>query len=114
MGSMTVPSSDTISQILRYNGLDDLNGQCLTQINFRKGVHKIAFEGEGAGGTFPVQARFLDKNGQVYEEPTETARNAFLTGTDAGVMNVRVDYVDSTTDSFTTYCSLGTLIVEQL
>ncbi len=114
LDKLTVPSADTISQILRYNEMDELTGQCLAQINFRKGVHKFSFEGEGAGGTFPVQARFLDKDGQVYQEETETVKNAFLTSNDAGVINVRVDYVDSTSDAFTTYCSLGTLIVEQL
>lgn len=110
---MDIPSSDYISLVFGKFGINSLEDQCMLQFNFKKAVASFTYSIEGINGGVASDIVFLDSNGKDNGEVSEKSISAFILGTEMGMVNARIDYTDSTTDSFTSVCAPGTYFVEQ-
>jgi hypothetical protein len=57
---------------------------------------------------------YLEKNGSLSEEETPLSTKLFILGDQQGIINVKVEYQDKTTDYLQTFCSPETYLLEQL
>lgn len=111
---VVIPSPVYRSFVLENFGLRSLGNQCIVQVNLKKPAMNIQFEGESSKGYMRVDKLLLDRDGQFYEDFSETTQKIFFLGERQGIINLKVDYADGSHDYLMTYCSDATYLVEQL
>lgn len=109
-----IPSLVYRSFVLENFGLRKLASQCIVQVNLKKPAISLNYEGESSQGYMRVDKLLLDRDGQFYEDFSETTQKLFFLGETQGIINVKVDYADGSHDYLMTYCSESTYLVEQL
>lgn len=112
--SLAVPSVDFRDAVMDSHGLNDLNGSCLVQLNLTKKLKDLKVTAEAGPGPMNLTQSYLGRSGEFSSEFDETSTRAFFLGHEQGIINYRLDYLDGTSDSFQSFCSLGSYIVEQL
>jgi len=112
--NLEVPSTDFRNAALEALGLNGIGENCVVQLNFHKKIKSLKVAAETGGGPMNIGQTYLDKSGEFSSEYSEMTTRAFFRGNEQGVINYRVDYFDDTTDTFQTFCSLGSYLVEQL
>ncbi len=113
-GKLEVPSQDFIANILKVHDLDELNGQCVVQINLDKKIKNVIADGDTNNGAMSFRKTFLEKDGLFTEEPSEMSQKAFLIGEMPGVFNIKIEYQNGAANYLQSFCSESTYLVESL
>lgn len=112
--SLKVPSLDFRDAVLDAQGLQNLEGACLIQLNLSKKLKDVRVMAEAGRGPMNLTQSYLGKNGEFSNEFDSTSSKAFFVGYEQGVVNYRLDYLDGSSDTFQGFCSLGSYIAEEL
>jgi hypothetical protein len=109
-----IPGNDFIAKVLEVNQVNSLKDRCVVQINLSKDIRELKVNGKNRNGEMFVETSFLDRDGNFSTDNSELAEKAFVTGDMEGLLNVKLDYTDGSTEFLKTFCSEGTYLVEQL
>ena len=109
-----IPGNDFIGKVLEMNQISSLKERCVVQVNLSKDLREFKANGKNRSGEMFVETSFLDKDGNFSKDSSELAEKAFIVGDMEGLMNVKLDYTDGSTEFLKTFCSEGTYLVEQL
>lgn len=112
--NVIIPSEEYISHVLGKFNLGQSQSKCLVHLNFTKPIADIAFNGQSGNNAMNMQIQVLDADGQFYDSFSSQSERAFIMGEDTGVINIKIDYKDGSTQYLQSYCSDNTYIVEQL
>ena len=111
---VTVPSEQYMRHVLDNFKIDGVGSNCLVQINLPKQAKELYFNGQSKSGAMRMQVRILDEDGIFYTDLSNESEKIFLLGEEQGIINVKVRYVDGSSDYLQSYCSDNTYLVEQL
>lgn len=109
---IVVPDAEYADNIL--NNFDVAAGECLVQLNVTKSIKQLHHNGMDANGHSQVWVRFLDQDGSFYENVSDKTNRIFIHGERQGIINIKLDYTDGSSQFIQTYCSGDTYLVEQL
>jgi hypothetical protein len=115
--TVSVPSENFISEIISRFDVDNLNGQCIVQLNLSKAVKEVNFDGVQEKYNIKLDSFALDKTGEIFDTPDAGTKFLFIkgeVGSNNGVIAVKVKYFDNSTDYLKTFCSNNTYLVEHL
>ncbi len=116
--SITMPSLNLRKYIESYKTA----GSCLVQVNLKKKVLNVDIGSESVESSLMTSVQMLDSDGKFYDSVSEKTRKVIIVGEGQGAnvvsrdgkINVKVEYVDGTSDYLSTFCSPDTYLVEQL
>ena len=109
-----VPSESYMRYVLDQFSLGSVNSQCVVQLNLSKSAKEILFNGKASDFGMRVQAKMLDKDGLFYTDLSADTEKVFILGEEQGIINIKVNYADDTSDYIQSYCSDSTYLLEQL
>ncbi len=109
-----IPSNDFISKVLEVNHVNSLKERCVVQVNLTKDLRELKVNGKNRSGEMFVETSFLDSDGNFSNESSDRAEKAFIVGDMEGLLGVRLDYTDDSSEFVKTFCSEGSYLVEQL
>ena len=112
--SLVVPNQEFIDYILDAFNYDNLETSCMIQLNIDNHPEEIFYSGNTHNGQLGLEVKYLDGEGKLYNELTETTEKIFINGDRHGVVNIEVKYYDGKYDYIQTYCSMDTYLIEQL
>lgn len=112
--AVVVPTEQYIRHIISQFDGSLSNNQCIIQMNLAKPIKEIAFNGESKSNNMNMQINILDGDGKFYQDFSEQSKRVFLMGEEEGMISIRIDYADNSTQFLQSYCSESTYIVEQL
>ncbi len=112
--NVELPSSDFIVNLLEANNMSGMEGKCVIQINLQRELLSVTTNGESARGPMALDKFYLEKNGSLSEEETPLSTKVFILGDHQGIINLKIEYQDKTTDYLQTFCSPETYLLEQL
>ncbi len=92
------------------------------QVNLKKKVLNVDIGSESVESSLMTSVQMLDSDGKFYDSVSEKTRKVIIVGEGQGAngvsrdgkINVKVEYVDGTSDYLSTFCSPDTYLVEQL
>ena len=112
-----VPSKDFMDRIISSFGLEELEKRCLVQLNLRNSPIKFSAEGDSTFGPMKLEILYLDKEGE-FESNSESLNEltdfVFILGDLQGVINIKTDYLNGSSDILRTICSSDDYLIEQL
>ena len=111
---LELPSASLIDEVYRIFDIENLHGRCFIQLNFSKKIMAVKSQGMTLNGPMDLQTMILERDGTVTSEITGSAEKVFFLGSEQGVANIKVFYVDDSVDIFQTYCSDDSYLIEQL
>jgi hypothetical protein len=111
---ITVPSETFIKNILMAHDMDGLNHECVVQLKVKKKLKDVKMDAESINGSMPFETSYLRENGKLGQDIHPDTDHIFLVGQEQGVFNIRLDYLDGTSDYLQTFCSDGTYLIETL
>ncbi len=112
--TIDVPSDHLFAEVFNNFSLPSLEGICMIQLNLGKQAYKITYAGESKDHGMQVRSLYLEKNGKFEAELSPISKKGFLVGEEQGVINVKIDYLDDSTEYLQTFCSPNTYLIEQL
>lgn len=112
--SLVVPNQEFIDYILDAFNYDNLETSCMIQLNLENHPEEIFYSGNAYNGQLGLEVKYLDGEGKLYSELTETTEKIFINGDRHGVVNIEVKYYEGKYDYIQTYCSMDTYLIEQL
>lgn len=112
--NILVPSEAYINHVMNYFDLTSSDQQCVVQLNLSKKAKGIQYSGKSRNGVMNTQMNILDTDGQFYKDFSANSQRVFLLGEQQGILNIRLDYIDGTSQFMQSYCSDATYLVEQL
>jgi hypothetical protein len=110
-GKIVAPSEEFISEVLGAYELNDLDKQCIVQINFENSPEELILDGEYSDGYMGYRVLYLDKDGVFTDEISPLTTMAFILGDQQGMFFGKVTS-GSGTKYFQSFCSDGTYLVE--
>lgn len=111
--NIIIPSEDYIQEVLAQFSFANASNSCLVQVNLTKSAKEFYVNGIAERG-MRLDAKILDTDGLFYEELGENSNRIFFSGDTQGILNIKIKYVDGSSDYLQTYCSNATYLVEQL
>lgn len=120
--NVTVPSENFMRFILSKVEGAKLGNRCLVQVNLTKKAEKFEVASESVGSTLMTYSQVLDSDGKFYDSMSEKTQKIIVIGEsqaseevspDAKV-NIKIQYLDGSTQFLNSYCSPNTYLVEQL
>lgn len=111
---IVLPTNQFIGQIFDRFDIESLEQRCLVQVNLNKPVKEVFVEGESAKGPMAIQLASLDSYGNIDEEINDISEKIFVLGEYQGQFTFKFDYVDGSTQTFSSYCSEDTFLLEHL
>lgn len=111
-GEIIIPSEQYINQVMGQ--FSTRSGDCMVQLNLNRTPKDITFNGLSSKDSMALEARSLDRDGKFYNGPSDQTRRLFLKGSEQGVINVKLEYLDGSKQFIQTFCSENTYLVEQL
>ncbi len=120
--SVTIPSENFMRFILSKVEGEKLGNRCLVQINLKKKAQKFDVSSESVGASLMTSSQILDADGKFYDSLSDKSRKIIVVGesqassdvSPEAKINVKIQYLDGTTQFINTYCSPNTYLVEQL
>lgn len=112
--TIDVPSDHLFVEVFNQFALNSLEGLCMVQLNLSKQAYKISYAGESKDHGMQVRSLYLEKNGKFEAELSPISKKGFLVGEEQGVINLKIDYLDDSTEYLQTFCSPNTYLIEQL
>ena len=79
-----------------------------------KQVKELKHEAFGRESRLIEEYFYLDNDGIFNEELTPFTLKAFFIGQEEGVYSFKIKYIDNTVETFQSFCSEGSYLVEQL
>lgn len=113
-GTIELPSSEFMREILSKFNLNSLEGSCLIQINLKNSPTEYLSNGETGIGPMNLNTLFLDKDGVFSDEINEWSSKILILGERKGMIGLKVKYLNEKVDFLNTFCSPNTYLVEQL
>jgi hypothetical protein len=119
---VTVPSENFMRFILSKIEGSSLGNRCLVQVNLKKKVQKFEVGSESVASSLMTYNQVLDSDGKFYDSVSDKSKKIIIIGesqassrlsSDAKI-NLKIDYVDGSTQYLNSYCSPNTYLVEQL
>lgn len=120
--NVTVPSENFMRFILSKVEGQKLGNRCLVQVNLSKKAEKFEVASESVGSSLMTYSQVLDNDGKFYDTLSEKTQKIIVIGEsqaseevspDAKI-NIKVQYLDGSTQYLNSYCSPNTYLVEQL
>jgi hypothetical protein len=111
---LIVPSDDYINYVIGHFDMGNSDSQCVVQLNINKKAKGIYYNGLSSEGPMPIQMNILDADGQFYSDFSEKSERVFLLGEQQGIINIKLEYIDGTSQYLQSYCSDSTYLIEQL
>lgn len=120
--NVTVPSENFMRFILSKVEGAKLGNRCLVQVNLTKKAEKFEVASESVGSSLMTYTQVLDADGKFYDTLSEKTQKIIVIGEsqaseevspDAKV-NIKIQYLDGSTQFLNSYCSPNTYLVEQL
>ncbi len=120
--TVLVPSEDLISAVIRKFKLQGHSSACLIQVNLDRPAKKYDVMAESHQETHVSYALVLDKDGGFYESIGEDSKKLFIMSesqageafTQNAKINIKIEYLDGSSKSFSSFCSPNAYLVEQL
>lgn len=112
--NIIVPSENYKWIVFDKFGINNLNNQCIVQLNLNAKAREISVEGQSNSGAMRIQSMMLDEDGVFYDDFTASTKKVFIRGEEQGIINIKIKYNDNTTGYIQSYCSNATYLVEQL
>lgn len=117
-----VPSESLMREVIRRFKLGGNSRACVVQVNLDRPARHFQVNAQSFNHEHTSYGLVLDADGQFYESMGETSRRLFLMSenvsgeelSDNAKLNVRIEYVDGSFRSFSTFCSPNSYLVEQL
>ena len=110
--NLVVPTEAYISHILDM--FDMKGGECLVQLNLSKDLSGFNINGISATNSMRLDVKMLDADGKMYNDIGEKTEKIFISGREQGIINIELEYSDSSSQYIQTYCSENTYLVEQI
>jgi uncharacterized protein YuzE len=111
-GPVVIPSEEYVRHAL---GNFEINGtECLVQVNLTKDLKNFSYNAQSKNGYVRTQAKFLDKDGSFYTDLSNDSKRIFVVGEEQGIINMKLEYTDGSSQYLQTFCSDNTYLVEQL
>ena len=89
----------------------------MVQLNLRNSPIKFSAEGDSTFGPMKLEILYLDKEGE-FESNSESLNEltdfVFILGDLQGVINIKADYLNGSSDILRTICSSDDYLIEQL
>ncbi len=122
IADLSVPTESFMRHVLSSLPDNKLGNRCSIQINVKRPVSEVMVAAESVGDSLMTTSQYLDADGKFYDSASEKTRKVIVFGenqnTDShymdGKVNVRINYIDGSTDFLGTYCSPNSYLVEQL
>ena len=89
-------------------------GECLIQLNVTKPILSSYLNALSSQNYMQTNMRFLDENGSFYEEVSDKTNRIFIHGQQEGVVNIKLNYIDGSSQFVQTFCGKDDYLVEQL
>lgn len=118
-----VPSEDYIVEMRDIKlGLAGNDRACVVQVNLSQKAQNYSLAIESFNQSIITYSKVLDSDGKLYDSFGGNSEKIFIVGEnqsgsplgDNGIINVKIDYKNGSSDYFSTYCSKNSYIVEQL
>lgn len=111
--NIIIPSEDYMrNAISKFN---TIGNECMVQINLTKQVSKLAYDSETGSEIMNSQIKFLDANdGKFYTDISADTSRVFILGEQEGIFNIKIDFIDGTSQLLQSYCSENSYIIEQI
>lgn len=107
-----IPSEKYIRHALEQ--FDIYGSECLVQLNLSKNIKSSYISSNSKENMMRLEEKYLDKDGSFYDEVSPDTKRIFLKGSEQGLINIKLDYTDGSSQFLQTYCSDNTYLVEQL
>lgn len=111
---IVIPSEDYVRHVIGQFEVHGQPNQCVIQINLTKTAKELFFNSMSPNNSMQTQVNILDKDGQFYDGLSPESEKVFLMGEEEGVINVKINYVDGSSDYIQSFCTESTYLVEQL
>jgi hypothetical protein len=120
--AINVPSEELITAVIGKFKLQGHASACLIQVNLDRPAKKYDVMAESHQETHVSYALVLDKDGGFYESMGEDSKKLFIMSesqageafTQNAKINIKIDFLDGTSKTFSSFCSPNTYLVEQL
>ena len=120
--TIKVPSEELITAVIGKFKLQGHASACLIQVNLDRPAKKYDVMAESHQETHVSYALVLDKDGGFYESMGEDSKKLFIMSesqageafTQNAKINIKIDFLDGTSKTFSSFCSPNTYLVEQL
>jgi hypothetical protein len=117
-----IPSDSLMREVIRRFKLGGNSRACVVQVNLDRPAKHFQVNAQSFNHEHTSYGLVLDADGQFYESMGETSQRLFLMSenvsgeklSDNAKLNVRIEYVDGSFRSFSTFCSPNSYLVEQL
>ncbi len=122
ISDLSVPTESFMRHVLSSLPDNKLGNRCSIQVNVKRPVSEVVVASESVGDALMTTSQYLDADGKFYDSASEKTRKVIIFGENQnsdshymdGKVNVRIDYMDGSTDFLGTYCSPNSYLVEQL
>lgn len=119
---IVLPSEDFINFVLSKFEDRRLGNRCIIQVNLNTSVANFHVGAESAGSNLMTSTQILDKDGKFYDSVGPKSNKIIIMGENHGPLeqaqdgkvNIKIDYLDGSSQFVTSYCSPNTYLVEQL
>lgn len=119
---LEIPSESFMRYVLSRLDNSGLQNRCIVQVNLKKVIRSADVGSESVEDTLLTSVQTLDADGQFYDTPSDKTQKLVIMGeshapaeiSPDGKINLKIQYVDGTTEYLSSYCSPNTYVVEQL
>lgn len=113
--TISIPSNEVVNKTLIEFKQRDLAEQCLVQVDLPKNkiLQNINVYGQSDGLGMYTDQKYLDKDGNFYNELGPESTKLFIRAEGQGIVSIRIDY-ESSAEYLSTPCTNNAYIVEQL
>ena len=111
---LELPASDFIDHILDGFELNQLDNDCIVQLNFPLFPINASIRLNSAQAEASMSTIYLSADGTFHQSPTVSTTKAFLWGEEMGIFSAQIEYSDNSTAFLNSFCSPGSYLVEEL
>lgn len=110
--AITVPTEDYINHVM--SNFEINQNECLVQVNLTKKLKESFINAQSGEGNARVQLRFLDEDGSFYEDVSDSSGRIFIVAEDEGIINIKLNYIDGSSQYLQSFCMSSMYLIEQL
>jgi hypothetical protein len=109
-----IPDEQYVSEVMRNFNINKLEGRCLVQFNFSKHLKEYTLNAMNDGHSMYTEELLLGRDGVFYDLVLENTEKLFVLGDKPGVMNIKFEFLDNTSQYVESFCSSDAYLVEQI
>lgn len=111
---VTLLSEYVIDQFYDFSDVQEVDKQCVIQINLAEKLDELDVELEAERGINPGNVIFLDSDGEFYDELSSSTKFAFIMSDKESAVHLHLKGINGEELSFSSFCQPGTFIIENL